>query len=174
MGLKASVSERDLFRHPPCKQIHLKCPLVRLGGLIDWVRLSAAMRASCVLKYGRSATSPRPIACLVYLQQTFGVSDEEVIWQSVENPHCQVFTGEAYLQNELPIADALVQAPERSRHGRDVGQDDRGSQAPKRARAIQHQTRDRRHAGDGDSDRASNRFATFGTLSRTTGEAAAQ
>jgi hypothetical protein len=40
----------------------------------------------------------------LYLQHAFDLSDEEVVWQWVENPYWQVFTGETYLQTEPPIA----------------------------------------------------------------------
>ncbi|WP_157646020.1 IS5 family transposase, partial [Burkholderia ubonensis] len=78
-------------------------PLVRLADLIDWNRLSTAMSASFVSNRGRPATSPRLIAGLLYLQHAFDLSDEEVVWQWLENPYWQVFTGETYLQTRPPI-----------------------------------------------------------------------
>ena len=45
------------------------------------------MSESFVSRKGRPATSPRPIAGLLYLQHAFDLSDEEVIWQWVENPY---------------------------------------------------------------------------------------
>jgi hypothetical protein len=45
----------------------------------------------------------RLIAGLLYLQQAFDLSDEEVVWQWVEDPYWQVFTGETFLQREPPI-----------------------------------------------------------------------
>ncbi|AQW31653.1 IS5 family transposase (plasmid) [Ralstonia syzygii subsp. celebesensis] len=103
MGPKAPETERDLFRQPLREQINLKHPLVRLADLIDWDRLSTAMSESFVSKRGRPATSARLIAGLLYLQHAFDLSDEEVVWQWVENPYWQVFTGETYLQTEPPI-----------------------------------------------------------------------
>jgi transposase, IS5 family len=103
MGPKARVTERDFFRQPLLEQINLKHPLVRLAGLIDWAHLGTTMSASFVSVAGRPATSPRLIAGLFYLQHTFDLSDEEVVWQWVENPYWQVFTGEVFLQTEPPI-----------------------------------------------------------------------
>src|ERR1700735_3928409 len=103
MGPKARVTERDFFRQPLLEQINLKHPLVRLAGLIDWEQLGTAMSESFVSSAGRPATSPRLIAGLLYLQHAFDLSDEEVVWQWVENPYWQVFTGETYLQTEPPI-----------------------------------------------------------------------
>ena len=61
------------------------------------------MSESFVSGKGRPASSPRLIAGLLYLQHAFDLSDEEVVWQWVENPYWQVFTGETYLQTEPPI-----------------------------------------------------------------------
>ncbi|KVR00633.1 IS5/IS1182 family transposase [Burkholderia ubonensis] len=103
MGPKTPMPEGDFFRQPLREQINLKHPLVRLADLIDWNRLSAAMSASFVSNRGRPATSPRLIAGLLYLQHAFDLSDEEVVWQWLENPYWQVFTGETYLQTRPPI-----------------------------------------------------------------------
>jgi IS5 family transposase len=103
MGPKTPVSEQDFFRHPLREQINLKHPLVRLAGLINWERLGMLMSESFVSSRGRPASSPRLIAGLLYLQHAFDLSDEEVVWQWVENPYWQVFTGETYLQTEPPI-----------------------------------------------------------------------
>ncbi|MFM0557748.1 IS5 family transposase [Paraburkholderia sediminicola] len=103
MGPKTPVSEQDFFRHPLREQINLKHPLVRLAGLIHWERLGMLMSESFVSSKGRPASSPRLIAGLLYLQHAFDLSDEEVVWQWVENPYWQVFTGETYLQTEPPI-----------------------------------------------------------------------
>ncbi|KAG0164037.1 hypothetical protein DFQ28_008702 [Apophysomyces sp. BC1034] len=61
------------------------------------------MSENFVSRRGRPATSPRLIAGLLYLQHAFDLSDEEVVWQWVENPYWQMFTGETYLQTQLPI-----------------------------------------------------------------------
>ena len=103
MGPKTPVSEQDFFRHPLREQINLKHPLVRLAELINWERLGMLMSESFVSSKGRPASSPRLIAGLLYLQHAFDLSDEEVVWQWVENPYWQVFTGETYLQTEPPI-----------------------------------------------------------------------
>lgn len=67
---------------------------------------------ACVLKKRRAsgcsdpATSPRLIAGLLYLQHAFDLSDEGMVWQWLENPYLQVFTGETYLQTKPPITRA--------------------------------------------------------------------
>jgi IS5 family transposase len=54
-------------------------------------------------RHRRPPLRPRLVAGLLYLQHTFDLSDEEVVWGWVENPYWQVFTGETYLQTEPPI-----------------------------------------------------------------------
>ncbi|RKT98749.1 IS5/IS1182 family transposase [Burkholderia sp. Nafp2/4-1b] len=103
MGLKTLVTEVDFFRQPLREQINLKHPLIRLADLIDWDRLNSAMSVSFASSRGRPASSPRLIAGLLYLQHAFDLSDEEVVWQWLENPYWQVFTGETYLQTKPPI-----------------------------------------------------------------------
>ena len=76
---------------------------MRLAKLIDWARLGTAMCASFGSGAGRPATSPHRIAGLLCLQHAFDLSDEEVVWQWVENLYWQVFTGETFLQTEPPI-----------------------------------------------------------------------
>ncbi len=85
MGPKTPMPEQDFFRHPLREQINLKHPLVRLAELINWDRLGVLMSESFVSSKGRPASSPRLIAGLLYLQHAFDLSDEEVVWQWVEN-----------------------------------------------------------------------------------------
>ena len=92
MGPKTLVAERDFFRQPLREQINLGHALVRLAELI-WDRLDSTMAASFVSQRGRPATPTRLVAGLLYLQHTFDLSDEEVVWQWVENPYWQIFTG---------------------------------------------------------------------------------
>lgn len=95
--------EQELFRQPLREQIDVKHPLVRLADLIDWERLDGVMSESFKSARGRPATSTRLIAGLLYLQHAFGLSDEDVVWQWLENPYWQVLTGETYLQTKAPI-----------------------------------------------------------------------
>lgn len=103
MGPKTPVTEGDFFRQPLREQINLKHPLVCLTDLIDWNRLGTAMSASFVSHRGRPASSPRVISGLLYLQHTFDLSDDDVVWQWLANPYWQVFTDETYMQTRSPI-----------------------------------------------------------------------
>lgn len=104
MGPKPSApSSGELFRQTLREQINLKHPLIRLANLINWDRVEELALPHFPSRTGRPATPPRLIAGLLYLQHAFALSDEEVVWRWVENPYWQVFTGETYLQTELPI-----------------------------------------------------------------------
>lgn len=104
MGPKPSTPiSGELFRQTLREQINLKHPLIRLADLIKWERVEALALPHFPSRTGRPAISPRLIAGLLYLQHAFALSDEEVVWRWVENPYWQVFTGEEYLQTELPI-----------------------------------------------------------------------
>lgn len=103
MGPKTPTTEGDFFRQRLREQINLKHPLVRLADLIDWDRLNKTMSESFVSHRGRPASSPRLIGGLLYLLHAFDLSDEDVVWQWLENPYWQVFTGETYLQTRPPI-----------------------------------------------------------------------
>ncbi|VVE85072.1 hypothetical protein PSP31121_05063 [Pandoraea sputorum] len=61
------------------------------------------MSASFTSGRGRPRTSTRLIAGLLHLQRALGLSDEEGVWQWLENPYWQVFTSETYLQTKVPI-----------------------------------------------------------------------
>ena len=94
---------KELFLQPLAEQINTRHPLVQLAALIDWEAIDRIASASFSSRRGRPAASPRLIAGLLYLQHAFDMSDEEVVWNWVENCYWQVFTGETYLQKEPPI-----------------------------------------------------------------------
>jgi len=93
----------DMFRPRLDEQINMKHPLVRLAGLIDWEEIHRSFAGHFRSGRGRPALSPRLVAGLLYLQHAFDASDEAVVNTWMENPYWQFFTGEVYLQTELPI-----------------------------------------------------------------------
>lgn len=105
MGPKRLVgSMGELFRQFLEEQINMQYLLVRLSALIEWNRLNGLISESFNSTRGRSATSPRLIAGLLYVQHMFGLSDEEVVLGWIENPYHQYFTGETHFQTHAPIA----------------------------------------------------------------------
>lgn len=104
MGPKRqSPASGELFQQVLVSLINLEHPLVKLAALIDWEVFEAQWAGFFPSKTGRPATPPRLIAGLLYLQHTFALSDEALIWTWVENPYWQHFCGETHFQHEPPI-----------------------------------------------------------------------
>lgn len=104
MGPKCDMPQSgQLFGYPLMAHVNRRHPLIQLASLIDWEAIDRVGSASFQSKRGRPAARPRLIAGLLYLQHAYDLSDEEVVWNWVENPYWQVFTGETYLQTEPPI-----------------------------------------------------------------------
>lgn len=93
----------ELFQQRLTELINLEHPLVKLAALIDWEVFQTQWAGFFPSKTGRPATPPRLIAGLLYLQHTFALSDEALIWSWVENPYWQHFCGETHFQHEPPI-----------------------------------------------------------------------
>jgi transposase, IS5 family len=98
---KAKSSRRQDF--PLLEHLNRTHPLIVLAGLINWDAIHQVAVEAMGSRHRRPPLPPRLIAKLLYLQPTFALSDEEVVWGWVENPYWQVFTGETYLQTEPPI-----------------------------------------------------------------------
>jgi IS5 family transposase len=88
---------------PLMEHLNQRHPLIVLAGLINWEEIERVALESLRPTRRRPPVRPRLIAGLLYLQHTFDLSDEEVVWGWVENPYWQVFTGETFLQKEPPI-----------------------------------------------------------------------
>lgn len=93
----------ELFRQRLDEQLNMRHPLIRLAGLIDWERIEQRFAAHFTSERGRPALPPRLVAGLLYLQHINKASDESVVNTWLENPYWQYFTGETYLQIELPL-----------------------------------------------------------------------
>ncbi|MDR1709388.1 MAG: IS5 family transposase, partial [Candidatus Accumulibacter sp.] len=104
MKPKAKPPETDkLFERRLDEMIDLSHPLVKLSGLIDWTIFEREWIAQFPAGCGRPASPSRLVAGLLYLQHTFGCSDESLIWTWVENPYWQYFCGETYFRHEPPV-----------------------------------------------------------------------
>lgn len=93
----------ELFRPRLDEQLNMRHPLVRLAGLMDWEQIERHFASHFTSGRGRPALPPRLVAGLLYLQHANDASDEAVVNTWLENPYWQYFTGETYLQTELPI-----------------------------------------------------------------------
>lgn len=93
----------EMFRPRLDELLNMKHPLIRLAGLIDWGLIEQHFAGHFTSGRGRPALPPRLVAGLLYLQHAHDASDEVVVNTWLENPYWQFFTGETYLQIELPI-----------------------------------------------------------------------
>lgn len=89
--------------HPLQEQINPQHPLVLMAVRLDWARIEDIGRSLFRSHTGRPASAPRLMAGLLYLQQRFDLSNEDVVSMWVENPYWQVFCGESYLQIQPPV-----------------------------------------------------------------------
>lgn len=104
MGPKPSTPKsNDLFRQRLDELVNPKHPLAQLAQHIDWSVFEHEWGDFFPSGRGRPATAPRLVAGLMYLQHTFALSDEEVVWGWVENPYWQLFCGETWFQHNPPI-----------------------------------------------------------------------
>lgn len=104
MGPKPSGPQsEDMFRQRLDELVNLKHPLAQLAQHIDWSVFEREWSGHFPSSRGRPATSPRLVAGLLYLQHTFALSDEDVVWGWVENPYWQLFCGETWFQHRPPI-----------------------------------------------------------------------
>jgi IS5 family transposase len=104
MGPKSESAQSDqLSGYPLLEHLNPRHPLLRLAELIDWCAIDEAVSSYFPSTRGRPALRSRLVTGLLYLQHTYNLSDEEVVYTWLENPYWQVFTGETYLQTEAPI-----------------------------------------------------------------------
>ena len=104
MGPKPSTPKsNDLFRQRLDELVNPRHPLAQLSQHIDWSVFERQWAGFFPSSRGRPATAPRLVAGLLYLQHTFALSDEEVVWGWVENPYWQLFCGETWFQHNPPI-----------------------------------------------------------------------
>lgn len=88
MGPKsAGAPSADMFRQRLDELVNLKHPLAQLATHIDWSVFEREWAGHFPSSRGRPATPTRLVAGLLYLQHTFALSDEDVVWGWVENPY---------------------------------------------------------------------------------------
>ncbi len=98
----------DLLRPRLVGMIDMRHKLAKLAGLIDWDWFEREWAGFLPAPSGRPATHPRLVAGLIYLQHTYGLSDEAVVARWVENPYFQHFTGETFFQHQPPIHPSSI------------------------------------------------------------------
>jgi IS5 family transposase len=89
---KPALSQRQDF--PLLEHLNLHHPLIVLAKLIDWNAIDQVAYEAMGPRHRRPPLRPRLVAGLLYLQHTFDLSDEEVVWGWVENPYIWTVAGE--------------------------------------------------------------------------------
>src|SRR5476649_1769693 len=99
---KINTAQSELFKNRLSNQLNPKDPLFILSHQINWSFFEEEFGA--LYKDG-SGQPPKPVRLMVglmMLQHMNGLSDEQVVYQWVQNPYWQYFCGYDYLQWELP------------------------------------------------------------------------
>ena len=107
----------DLFRARLDQIIRSDHPLVRLADAMPWdsiVEQVADLLPPTPEGAGRASLPVRMMVGLLYLKYVYNLSDDQVLERWLESPYMQYFTGEVYLQHELPCdPSSLTRWPNR-------------------------------------------------------------
>lgn len=99
---KIDTRQSELFMNRLSNQINPKDPLCLLEKKINWQVLEDLFGTEYKEGPGQPPKPVRLMVGLMILQHMFGLSDEQVVHQWVQNPYWQFFCGYDYLQWELP------------------------------------------------------------------------
>ena len=100
---KKTTPQDSLFRDRLENILNRRHELYHLGELIDWSVFEKEFGKLYAARKGRPGIPIRLMVGLSYLGHAYGLSDEAVVEQWVENPYWQYFCGETYFQHQLPI-----------------------------------------------------------------------
>jgi IS5 family transposase len=100
---KKTTLQDSLFRDRLENILNHRHALYQLAGFIDWSVFEKEFGKLYAVKKGRPGIPIRLLVGLSYLGHAYGLSDESVVAQWVENPYWQYFCGEIYFQHQLPI-----------------------------------------------------------------------
>ena len=103
--LKPEISERQkaLFRTELEQIINRDHSLVQLADTVDWSSFDDEFGKYFCESNGRPGTPTRLMVSLHYLKYTYGLSDEVLLRQWVENPYWQYLSGMKWFEHEYPI-----------------------------------------------------------------------
>ncbi|KPK33225.1 MAG: hypothetical protein AMS24_01925 [Chlamydiae bacterium SM23_39] len=83
--------------------LNLDHGLIKLSENIDWGNIEEEIGGIFTTNKGRPPVPVRTIVGLLMLQHMFGLSDDSVVFNWVENPYWQYFCGYDFFQHEFPI-----------------------------------------------------------------------
>jgi IS5 family transposase len=101
-------SQMEMFKHELEALVDPTHPLVKLGKTIDWTAFEKALGATYHAGIGAPGVNTRLMVALHYLKYQHDLSDETVVAAWVENIHWQHFSGEQFLQHQMPIAPSSM------------------------------------------------------------------
>lgn len=78
-------------------------PLVKLGDMVEWSLFEERLASSFCEDNGRPGLPVRLMVGLHYLKYTYGLSDEAVVEEWVENPYWQYFCGGIFFEHAFPL-----------------------------------------------------------------------
>ena len=99
---KTNHQQGRLFEQRLSDQLNPKNELHVLADIINWKALEDEFKSMFVGDAGAPAKPVRLMVGMILLQQMYGLSDESVVYQWVENPYWQLFCGFDYLQWKFP------------------------------------------------------------------------
>ena len=99
---KTDTSQTELFKSRLSNQLNPRDPLFILAHQINWSFFEEEFGVLYKAGSGHPPKSVRLMVGLMMLQHMNGLSDEQVVYQWVQNPYWQYFCGYDYLQWELP------------------------------------------------------------------------
>lgn len=105
---KINHSQGFLFQSRLSHILNPDHELRELSNHIDWSSLEEEFVAVFSSSRGAPVKPVRLVVGLLMLEHMYGVSDEAVVQQWVENPYWQLFCGYDYLQWEAPIDSSKI------------------------------------------------------------------
>jgi IS5 family transposase len=99
---KIDTTQSELFKNRLSNQLNPKDPLFILAHQINWSVFEEEFGTLYKAGPGHPPKPVRLMVGLMLLQHMNGLSDEQVVYQWVQNPYWQYFCGYDYLQWELP------------------------------------------------------------------------
>jgi IS5 family transposase len=95
--------QQDMFKTELEYILDLEHPLCKLAEKINWKKFEEDFAGYFPSPVGNTALPSRLVVGILYLKHAFGISDEKVVSQWVENPYWQYFCGMQYFQHEVPF-----------------------------------------------------------------------
>lgn len=100
---RSDTGQRDLYRARLDQIINIEHQLARLARTIDWGFLERSFAAVYDDRPGQPPLPTRLMAGLAILKYTYGLSDEALCAQWIENAYFQYFCGEEFFCHKLPF-----------------------------------------------------------------------